>query len=957
MLCSMGTMAAITTPYPTDITLRQINSAEKERARMCQNHKKWDRQPTGFYVDSGALIVVNASITTPAASGAMPVLTVGTLGFNVPHTMPPDAGNGRAWKDFTLVSGENRITDHSGGLIYLSFVQNGAAAPTGIAQITFTDQSQHQRAPWYKYGATDSAEFAEMFQTYNTPDVLYTSDYVIVAATRENAQTNSLRHNLNQWLEALHLLLAIEDSVGGMNNQDPNAVHHRLPAGDVRYVLVQNTSGSPHASSAGYTGYPSSYAARYVTMFGTSYNPSNNSWVFGHELGHQHQQGAYMISMATESTVNLYSYAVRMHFDGGLGRQYVHTADTKWNLAHSTYLSYVPLKDRIYHYGGDSDAGLLERYGWTGNKDELRFMVWEQLILMFGYEFFRNLHRVVREENVSNGGSAAERSAYLILKASQVSGYDLTEFFNQWGIRVEVASTADSMVKADLRARMGMELTGQGMVQDGILPLPVSVEQCLAIKGAIANVSRDYPPFPLTLRGITTSQPPSSGSAMLDRTNWAVTPSYNGCADGTTGGNNPRNMLDGDNTSGFSMVKRGSSSTWCVCGSDHYGCSAYEALHASTGDATGQTEMSYTIDMLAPQQFNAIIYRHRTDNSTVGLRASALTIMTSDDNSAWTTFVQNHAISTSSAENIIAGSSVTARYVKIIIEAWGAGTGTTVQVSELNIGTYTPPQALPPPAPLKMKVNVAVSGANIQTDMAGDTLIDEDSRFNLIFKAKDCDALSLKVDGVQAALAAAVDNTYQYSLIVGNHTGITITGANCKELNSGVASVSVSAAGGAVSVVKGRNQYFTADVAASTGNPSRAVDWSIVSPHHEQTTIVSSGESQGILRVNADESADTIIVRATSAFDRSKYGQASIAVKDAAPMAVAAQALNTLPITPNPANTMLYIMEEFTGLAEVYDVSGALVLTAAGNAINIGALPAGLYIVKAGGRSAKVVKQ
>jgi len=45
--------ASAQTPYPTEIVLKQINGGEKERVRHAQNMRKFDQQPTGFYVEAG----------------------------------------------------------------------------------------------------------------------------------------------------------------------------------------------------------------------------------------------------------------------------------------------------------------------------------------------------------------------------------------------------------------------------------------------------------------------------------------------------------------------------------------------------------------------------------------------------------------------------------------------------------------------------------------------------------------------------------------------------------------------------------------------------------------------------------------------------------------------------------------------------------------------------------------
>jgi hypothetical protein len=64
-----------------------------------------------------------------------------------------------------------------------------------------------------------------------------------------------------------------------------------------------------------------------------------------------------------------------------------------------------------------------------------------------------------------------------------------------------------------------------------------------------------------------------------------------------------------------------------------------------------------------------------------------------------------------------------------------------------------------------------------------------------------------------------------------------------------------------------------------------------------------------------------------------------------------------LMVHPNPAGSMLYITDEYAGIVEIYDLQGTLWLTSTRNDINISTLPAGIYVVKAGEKSAKVVKQ
>ena len=473
----LAAQTPIATPYPETILLLQINSAEKERMRHAQNMLKYDRQPTGFFIEAGQKLEVNVQTITPAADGASPVLTVGTLGFNV-----DDRNTGTHVR---LSEGINTITPKNAGLIYLAFTTGDVALPVGRVSVTFTAASEHVRAPRYVYGITTDEEFALMMQTYQTPDVIFHSDYAIVCATREAASQYSLAQKKDDWMKQLHKLIELEDEISGLDNNDPNPLHHRLKAGEIRYLLVENKSASPHANNIGYTGYPHGSRHRYLTMFNTV---NNNSWMLGHEIGHQHQQPAYLINKAGESTVNIYSYVVerdqveRVRSAG----PYARTSATRWEQVQNTYLN-LPIEERIYNM---DDAELRRITGY--NHDETRLMPWEQLFLVFGDEFYKILHRVVREEK-ARGGSNDERRAYLIWKSSQITGYDLTEFFNLWGIRIMEEDAVKELLKKRIDA---------ALAQGEIVPLPVTAGEM------VTTVNGQQKPAwtPLPLKGIKSSK-------------------------------------------------------------------------------------------------------------------------------------------------------------------------------------------------------------------------------------------------------------------------------------------------------------------------------------------------------------------------------------------------------------------------------------------------------------------
>jgi len=78
-------------------------------------------------------------------------------------------------------------------------------------------------------------------------------------------------------------------------------------------------------------------------------------------------------------------------------------------------------------------------------------------------------------------------------------------------------------------------------------------------------------------------------------------------------------------------------------------------------------------------------------------------------------------------------------------------------------------------------------------------------------------------------------------------------------------------------VIRGGTSEFSATV-AGTNNPAQTVIWSITQANkHAQTTI----NTNGVLSVSGNEMLTTLTVRATSAIDSTKYGEATVAISNA----------------------------------------------------------------------------
>jgi hypothetical protein len=154
-------------------------------------------------------------------------------------------------------------------------------------------------------------------------------------------------------------------------------------------------------------------------------------WGIYHELGHQHQQITYKPSSLTEVTVNIYSLAVNAVFATKYGQQpRLHAPDAKTGL---TPWQSAPGKLR--------SPGV--NYGTTFDPYE-KLVMFEQLRLAFGNQFWPDLHKLVRVERPYAGEYTDEvlRLRNLVVLCSRTAVHDLSDFFRAWGVPVDAEATA-----------------------------------------------------------------------------------------------------------------------------------------------------------------------------------------------------------------------------------------------------------------------------------------------------------------------------------------------------------------------------------------------------------------------------------------------------------------------------------------------------------------------------------
>ena len=394
-------------PTPTVVKLRtadsvlelsELPSGTKEAVRLAQNNPASDFQPTGFYLPAHT----NVNIDVRLLSGnRLPVLLVGTYSRYQSKWNPTV---------YPLKSGVNTISDGSGGILYLRFLDDN---PSGKVSVRFL--SGMLPIPYFQLGKTTQEDWVKMVENIqNVPDVQLVGNKTIITFSLSNAQKYK-NEDQESLVKKADRIIAIEDSISGLFGSDPLDQPHPH-----RYLMTESDNPSYYMAATFYrTWYRNTDAVSAIVK------AENMTWGPWHELGHMHQQGSWTWSELTEVTVNVYSLAVEKAFGINPGRL---TAQNEWNNINN-YLA-LPDADRNFNA---SSVSVFVRLG-----------MFQQLTLAFGDSFYHELHRKARRET-NRPSTTDTRMHWFMVNACRISGKNLTDFFKKWGLKLSTQSLTDAV--------------------------------------------------------------------------------------------------------------------------------------------------------------------------------------------------------------------------------------------------------------------------------------------------------------------------------------------------------------------------------------------------------------------------------------------------------------------------------------------------------------------------------
>lgn len=384
---------------PRAITLEQPGDIGKLRAAQLRSFNHTPFQSTGYWVQTGDVLVVNYYYTG-AAPSHNPEIWI--------HSIDDDTWNYDTDQKVALGVGSTTITASKTGAVYVSVFND----PTG-GEMNVELTSGGRIMPRFVLGQHTAAQWQQMLSTYSTaPYGELVGNRMMLTATLPKVQKFATDPVglMTKWDQ----IVTLEDQQYGIapTNTWPNITDKH------RYHFVELPT---------YTGWMYSWQYRMASApadaaIGSVLNAAtlgSDGWGPWHELGHQHQLGPMTWDGQTEVTVNLSSAYVQRSL--GLASRF--ETGGVWTK------TFAYLAQSTRDFTAQSDLFVRATMFW-------------QLDLAFGSDFYARLGTYMRSLPSSQLPTTSDaRIQFYILSASKVSGYDLTPFFQQWGVPVAAATT------------------------------------------------------------------------------------------------------------------------------------------------------------------------------------------------------------------------------------------------------------------------------------------------------------------------------------------------------------------------------------------------------------------------------------------------------------------------------------------------------------------------------------
>lgn len=374
-------------PHSRSLLIRSTTPAAEDAALRDWGIQHADYQPTGYFASANTDIEVWVSGNIDDVT-----LLVGT-----PELVDANdtTRNEVSAREFRLTRGRNIFRDTYGGVLH---IRNLTGEHTSATRLIFGEATLP--IPFYVQESTNHEQWIKMLNTGSVKQVEMFNGRTVIAVLRNTAL---LYTDIDpaEVLDSHEFVLKTEAQRSGLDGS--SLIHSRS---SLLLYAVQNASTSPHASH-GYIAIPYQ-PVRDVYNDSLIGGRTANQWVTLHEYGHHFQNHTNNYGVFVEISVNNYALAVNLLTPN----EYTDQFPERWP-ATQEWLA-LPRSEKDISTSPDAQA------------------YYEQLRKGLGENYLPAWDKYIRE----NPTSTPDLSSF-ILSATISAGYDLADFFADWGILKE----------------------------------------------------------------------------------------------------------------------------------------------------------------------------------------------------------------------------------------------------------------------------------------------------------------------------------------------------------------------------------------------------------------------------------------------------------------------------------------------------------------------------------------
>jgi hypothetical protein len=359
---------------------------------------------TGLYAPPGELITVTLTDHEPGADEM--AIQIGA--WRDPHTHAYRVRLRDAIRRFPVTAETTEAASAIGGPIYLDLSTAFAVGPHRGPLTVVIDGTA--RAPHYKHGVTDPAEWRDTIRHFEAPWAEFESDKLVFTVPSDAVRSVDDPARIMDHWDRVH---------EAMQSLEPRSPTHWADR-PYRYVADASVSwGYMYCPSDGPIAIPSSAAADMFDPANFDAEGENKLWGHYHEMGHAHQNPLWTDGATGEVTVNIFTvYA--LHTINGYPLDHEATRTTPED-SRRVYEVQKARNKPFDEIGGPFD--LLQFYA----------LLWHH----FGFEPFHAAFDSIRAlppgQRPTN--TSEERQTFLV-HMSRAVGHDLSDYVRTWGIAI-----------------------------------------------------------------------------------------------------------------------------------------------------------------------------------------------------------------------------------------------------------------------------------------------------------------------------------------------------------------------------------------------------------------------------------------------------------------------------------------------------------------------------------------